>query len=291
MERPLQYPGSLDAAGPDDAGEVLARVAARLILSHQREDGGVATRGLARQLGAAAQACNVQAPVLLHAVISRLPPPAACRLINALPAGLTLRAPWTHKSRVFRALDALAPLRWSRYRLGRSRYAWVRQRAADRLGLEAFTVVERATEAAIARFAEVVNLHCFAHCFARDAGFRDRAVRLVRAAAAPELGNPSGAGQRLNMVALSDLGAWHASAQAQATQADHQLGAELVMLAIPATVFDAVTTQIRALMEADRADLQEDRAPTALAMEPDGVRVPTAGADQGVGSKPTRSIL
>jgi len=268
MESQLHHASGLDAARPDEASEVLARVAARLILSHQRDDGSVVTQSLARQLASAAQACNVQPPVLLRAVVSQLPPTAARRLTNAVPpASLAPRAPWSRKSCVYRALDALPPVRWSRYRLARSRYAWVRQRAADRLGLDAFTVVERATDAAIARFASVVSLHCFADLFAHDADFRDRTVQLVRIQATPELGNPSGAGQRLNMVALSDLSTWHASARQAGAQADHQLGAELVILAIPATVFDAVTAQIRALMDQRDASCSNgDNAPMDLAV-------------------------
>jgi hypothetical protein len=249
MESQLHYPSGLDL---DDADDVLARVAARLILSHQRHDGSFATQGLARQLPAAAQACNVQPPVLLRALVSQLPPLAARRLTNAVPpASLVPRAPWPRKGCVYRALDALVPVRWSRYRLGRSRYAWVRQRAADRLGLNAFTVVERATDAAVARFASVVSLHCFAQLFSQEAGFRDATVQLLRTQATPELANPSGAEQRLNMVALSDLSAWHAKALKAQTpdDIDHQLGAELVMLAIPASVFDAVTARVRDLMQ------------------------------------------
>ncbi len=268
MESKLHYASGLDAGEPDEASEVLARVAARLILSHQRDDGSIVTQGLARQLAPAAQACNVQPTVLLRAVVSQLPPQAARRLTNAVPpASLAPRAPWPRKSCVYRALDALPPVRWSRYRLGRSRYAWVRQRAGDRLGLGAFTVVEHATDAAIARFASVVSLHRFAHLFAHDADFRDRTVQLVRTRATPELGNPSGAEQRLNMVALSDLSTWHATARRADTHADHQLGAELVMLAIPAAVFDAVTAHIRELI--DRRDMppKDDNTPIGQAVQ------------------------
>lgn len=234
----------------DEPADALKRRATRLILAHQRPDGSVATRSLARRLSPAAEAGNVPLPALLCAVVSQLPPAAARRLASAFPpASLAPRAPWRRKGCVYRLFDALAPIRWSRYRLRQSRYAWVRQRAADRLGVSAFTLVERATDAAIARFARVVSLHCFAHLFAQDAVFRDRAVRLVRTLATPELGNPSGAKARLNMIALSDLVAWHGVASASDATVDCQLGAELVMLAIPATVFDQVTTQIRALME------------------------------------------
>jgi hypothetical protein len=241
---------SLDAAGSDEPGDALGRLAARLILAHQRSDGSVATRSLARQLASAAEACNVPVPALLSAVVSQLPPAAARRLAGAFPpASLAPRAPWRRKGCVYRMFDALAPIRWSRYQLRQSRYAWVRQRAADRLGVSAFTLVERATDAAVARFANVVDLHRFAYLFAQDAAFRDRTVQLVRTLATPELGNPSGAKARLNMVALSDLTAWHGTADTANATVDCQLGAELVMLAIPATVFDQVTTQIRALME------------------------------------------
>jgi hypothetical protein len=268
MEPQFQQPGDLDQSGHDEARDLLARVAAHLILTHQRADGSIATQGLARQLASAAQTCNVQPAVLLRAVVSQLPPLAARRLTNALPpASLAPRAPWPRKSCVYRALDALAPVRWSRYRLGRSRYAWVRQRAAHRPGLEAFTVIERATDAAIARFASVVSLRCFACLFAGDADFRDASVRLVRTQATPELENPSGAGQRLNMVALSDLAAWHAGAQAAEAQADHQLGAELVMLAIPASVFDTVTAQIRTLIAQRDILSNEDHTPLDLTVQ------------------------
>jgi hypothetical protein len=263
MESQLCYPSGLDANDPD---AVLARVAARLILSHQRHDGSVAIRGLARQLASAAQACDMQPQVLLRALVCQLPPLAARRLTDAVPpASLAPRAPWPRKSCVYRALDALAPLRWSRYRLGRSRYAWVRQRAADRLGLDAFTVVERAADAAVARFASVVSLRCFALLFSQEAAFRDATVQLVRAQAAPQLANPSGALQRLNMVALSDLAAWHARALSADSQdrIDHQLGAELVMLAIPASVFDVVTAQMRHFMQQHDAS-HLDRPMTAV---------------------------
>lgn len=266
MEQHLHtLPDSLDATGSNEPGDALRRLAARLILAHQRPDGGVATRNLARELSPAAEACSVPLPALLCAVVSQLPPAAARRLTGAFPpASLVPRAPWRRKGCVYRLFDALAPIRWSRYQLRQSRYAWVRQRAADRLGVNAFTMVERATDAAIARFANVVSLHCFAHLFTQDAAFRDRAIQLVRALASPELANPSGAKARLNMVALSDLAAWHGAASAGHATVDCQLGAELVMLAIPATVFDEVTTQIRALMEG-----RDSSAPDVTRSTPD----------------------
>ncbi|SEM16250.1 hypothetical protein SAMN05428989_3238 [Pseudoxanthomonas sp. GM95] len=250
MEQHLQMlPDSLDAPRPDEAGDALTRMAARLILAHQRQDGSVSTQGLARQLPPAAQACNVQPPALLRAVVSQLPPVAARRLAGAFPpASLAPRAPWRRKGCMYRMFDALPPVRWSRYQLRQSRYAWVRQRAADKLGVSAFTVVERATDAAVARFAAVVSLHCFAYLFAHDAAFRSDTVQRVRTLATPELENPSGAELRLNMVALSDLLAWHGKLRTN-PDADFQLGAELVMLAIPAAVFDEATLQIRALMQ------------------------------------------
>lgn len=251
MEQHLHtLPDALDAAGPDEPGDALRRLAVHLILAHQRPDGSVTSRRLARQLSSAATACNVPLPALLNAAVSQLPPAAARRLASAFPpASLAPRAPWRRKSCVYRLFDALAPIRWSRYQLRQSRYAWVRQRAADRLGVSAFTLVERATDAAVARFASVVSLHRFAHLFGQDAVFRDRTVQLVRTLATPELGNPSGARARLNMVALSDLTAWQGTASATDATVDCQLGAELVMLAIPTTVFDQATTQIRTLME------------------------------------------
>lgn len=254
-----EFPNGPDVTGPEAGGDALARVAMRLILEHRRQDGSVATQGLARRLAPAAEACNVQTSVLLRAVASQLPAKAARRLVGAFPpANLAPRAPWQRKNCVYRMLDALPPVRWSRYRLGRSRYAWVRQRAADRLGVIAFTTVERAADAAVARFAQVVHLHCFAHLFAHDAPFREYTLQLVHSHATPELANPSGAEQRLNMIALSDLNAWHLAADKTQAAIDYQLGAELVMLSIPARVFDAVTAQIRGLMDQHDAESGND---------------------------------
>lgn len=242
-QSPLNASGGMDAVS-DDA---LAQTASRLIQAHQREDGSIALPELARQLPPAAQAHQVETPRLAHEVAARLPIPTARKLLSIFPpASLAPRAPWKRKGCVYRALDTVLPLRWTRYRLGQSRYAWVRQRAADRQGLDAFTVVERATDAAIARFARVVDLHRFADLFTRDTGFRDEAVALVREHAAPELQNPSGADQRLNMVALLDLSTWHANRRSTPSP---QLGAELVMLSIPAAVFDRVTAAIRQGMD------------------------------------------
>ncbi|RZZ83203.1 hypothetical protein [Pseudoxanthomonas winnipegensis] len=239
MEHSLPYPQTCEEATP-------SQVAAELIARHQQADGRVAVLDLARQVPATARASHIEVQVLAQEVAVRLPIPVARKLLSGFPPfSLVPRAPWQRKSLLYRALDALAPLRWVRYRLGRSRYAWVRQRAAHRQGLEAFTVVERATDAAVARFARVVDLHCFADLFGRDGDFRDTVVALVCEHAAPELRDPSGAEQRLNMAALLDLTAWH---QGQRGDAATQLGAELVMLAIPASVFERVTAAIRQCM-------------------------------------------
>lgn len=239
MEHPLPHsqPGGADTP---------SQLADGLIAQHQQADGRVAVRNLARQVPAAARASRIEAQILAQEVAERLPIPSARKLLSRFPPfSLVPRAPWRRKSLLYRALDAVPPLRWLRYRLGRSRYAWVRQRAAHRQGLEAFTVIERATDAAVARFARVVDLHWFADLFGRDADFREAVVALVREHAAPELRNPSGAEQRLNMAALLDLTAWHA---AQRGGGATQLGAELVMLAIPASVFERVTAAIRQCM-------------------------------------------
>ncbi|GEM_PF-3572078 len=269
---PQHLQESSDAIVPDEGAAALRRVASRLILTYQRQDGSVATQGLARQLPTAARACNVQSPELLRAVVSQLPPPAARRLAGVFPpASLAPRAPWRRKSCVYRMFDALLPVRWSRYRLGRSRYAWVRLRANDRLGVRAFTLVEHAADAAVARFARVVDLHCFAERFATDAVFRDRAISVIRTHAAPELENPSGAGQRLNMIALSDLAAWSTATARRPEPADYTLGAELLMLAIPDAVFDPVTDQLRALLAHTERHVPTQPAPIvppiALAQE------------------------
>ncbi|WDS34883.1 hypothetical protein [Pseudoxanthomonas sp.] len=261
-QHPHSLPDPLETAGTDTPGDALRRLATHLILTHQRADGRLATRNLAGQLASAAEAGNVPLPALLCAVVLQLPPASARRLAP--------RAPWRRKGCVYRMFDVLAPIRWSRYQLRQSRYAWVRQRAADRLGVGAFTLVERATDVAVARFARVVNLRCFAYLFAQDPAFRNRTVQLVRALATPVLANPSGAVARLNMVALSDLTAWHGTATPSHATADYQLGAELVMLAIPATVFDDITTQIRALMEVHGSNVPDvarrtpDMPPTDL---------------------------
>lgn len=239
MERPLSHARPRHADTP-------SQVADGLIARHQQADGRVAVRELARQVPAMARASRIETQVLAQEVAERLPVPSARKLLARFPPfSLVPRAPWRRKSLLYRALDVVPPLRWVRYRLGRSRYAWVRQRAAHRQGLEAFTVIERATDAAVARFARVVDLHGFADLFGRDTDFRETVVAVVREHAAPELRDPSGAEQRLNMAALLDLTAWHA---AQRGGASTQLGAELVMLAIPAPVFERVTAAIRQCM-------------------------------------------
>lgn len=173
----------------------------------------------------------------------------AAGVAPGMPSGPAPRAPWRRKGWLYRMFDALPAVRWSRYCLRRSRYAWARQRAGDRLGVAAFTLVEHAVDAAMARFARSVSLRHFAHGFTREPGFRDTVIHLVHTLAAPELTNPMGTAQRLNMVALSDLDAWHLAARQAGARADHQLGAELVMLAIPAGVFEQVVDQLRELLE------------------------------------------